>query len=138
MTGVAFTLGALAFALTGLGRGSVVLLGVAGIMIDMAVQSSFIFGQHTIYRLDPVARARLNSVYIATFFFGGAIGSLTGAIAYHAGGWRSPCSARYCRRWRCWPGRPSARAPRRALGRPRAVVRRGGEAEPRVRSAHRV
>ena len=53
----------------------------------MAVQSSFIFGQHTIYGLDVGARARLNSSYIATFFLGGAIGSQAGAIAYHAGGW---------------------------------------------------
>lgn len=53
----------------------------------MAAQSSFIFGQHTIYRLDVGARARLNSACIATFFLGGAIGSQAGAIAYHAGRW---------------------------------------------------
>jgi predicted MFS family arabinose efflux permease len=87
MTGVAFAVAALAFALAGLGRGNVVLLAIAGIVIDMAVQSSFIFGQHTIYRLDPDARTRLNSIYIATFFLGGAIGSQAGAIAYRLGGW---------------------------------------------------
>ncbi len=87
MSGVAFVIAALAFLLAGLGRGNVVLLAVAGVLLDMAVQSSFIFGQHTIYRLDVDARARLNSAYIATFFLGGAIGSQAGAIAYHADGW---------------------------------------------------
>jgi predicted MFS family arabinose efflux permease len=87
MSGVAFVIAALAFLLAGLGRGNVVLLAVAGVLLDMAVQSSFIFGQHTIYQLDPGARTRLNSAYIATFFLGGAIGSQAGAIAYHAGGW---------------------------------------------------
>ena len=87
MTAVAFVVAALAFALAGLGRGNVILLAVAGILIDMAVQSSFIFGQHTIYRLAPDARTRLNSIYIATFFLGGAIGSQAGAVAYHLAGW---------------------------------------------------
>jgi predicted MFS family arabinose efflux permease len=87
MTAVAFVIATLAFALAGLGRGNVVALAVAGVVIDMAVQSSFIFGQHTIYRLDPGARTRLNSIYIATFFLGGAIGSQAGAIAYHLAGW---------------------------------------------------
>lgn len=53
----------------------------------MAVQSSFVFGQHVIYRLAPDARTRLNSIYLATFFLGGAIGSQAGAIAYHLAGW---------------------------------------------------
>jgi predicted MFS family arabinose efflux permease len=87
MTAVAFVIASLAFALAGLGRGNVVLLAVAGVVIDMAVQSSFIFGQHAIYRLAPDARTRLNSIYIATFFLGGAIGSQAGAIAYHLAGW---------------------------------------------------
>ncbi|MDT7697504.1 MAG: hypothetical protein QOI75_6874 [Pseudonocardiales bacterium] len=53
----------------------------------MAVQASFIFGQHSIYQLDPTARARLNRVYLATFFVGGVVGSQLGSLAYHAGGW---------------------------------------------------
>jgi predicted MFS family arabinose efflux permease len=87
MTGVAFVVAVLAFAIAGFGRHHVVLLAVAAVLLDMAVQTSFILGQHTIYRLDPSARARLNSVYIATFFLGGAAGSQAGSIAYHAGGW---------------------------------------------------
>lgn len=87
MSGVAFVAGAVAFAVAGLGRHNVVLLAAAAVLLDMAVQTSFILGQHKIYKLDPSARARLNSVYIATFFLGGAAGSQIGSIAYHAGGW---------------------------------------------------
>jgi predicted MFS family arabinose efflux permease len=87
LTAVAFLAAAAAFGLAGFGRHHVVLLAVAAVVIDMAVQASFLFGQHTIYRLDPAARARLNSAYLATFFVGGALGSQLGSLAYHAGGW---------------------------------------------------
>ena len=53
----------------------------------MAVQTTLILGQHTVYQLDPDARARLNSAFIAMFFVGGAVGSQLGSVAYHAGGW---------------------------------------------------
>ncbi|KAA2256022.1 MFS transporter [Solihabitans fulvus] len=87
MTGVAFAVAALAFTLAGLGRHDVVALAVAAVLVDMAVQAAFVLGQHTIYQLDSTARARLNSVYIATFFLGGAIGSQAGSFAYRLGGW---------------------------------------------------
>ncbi|MGP4043148.1 MFS transporter [Streptomyces sp. 2A115] len=87
MTGVAFVVAAVAFALAGFGGHSVVLLALAAILIDMAVQTTLILGQHTVYQLDPDARARLNSAFIATFFLGGAAGSQLGSVVYHSGGW---------------------------------------------------
>jgi predicted MFS family arabinose efflux permease len=87
MTGAAFAVAAVAFALAGFGQRSIVLIGLAAILIDMAVQTTLILGQHTIYQLDPDARARLNSAFIATFFLGGAVGSQLGSLTYHAGGW---------------------------------------------------
>ncbi|MFJ8113402.1 MFS transporter [Streptomyces sp. NPDC096132] len=87
MTGVAFVVAVLAFALAGFGGHSVVLIALAAILIDMAVQTTLILGQHTVYQLDPAARARLNSAFIAMFFVGGAVGSQLGSVVYHAGGW---------------------------------------------------
>jgi predicted MFS family arabinose efflux permease len=87
MTGIAFAVAAVAFALAGFGGHSVVLIALAAILIDMAVQTTLVLGQHTVYQLDPTARARLNSAFIATFFVGGALGSQLGSLAYHAGGW---------------------------------------------------
>jgi predicted MFS family arabinose efflux permease len=86
-TGIAFAVAALAFAIAGLDGNSIVLIALAAVLLDMAVQTTLIVGQHTIYRLDPRARARLNSVFIATFFIGGALGSQLGSIAYRADGW---------------------------------------------------
>ncbi|MEU9408812.1 hypothetical protein AB0E08_24400 [Streptomyces sp. NPDC048281] len=87
MTGAAFGLAALAFAAAGFGQHSVLLIGLAAVLLDMAVQTSLILGQHTVYQLDPLARARLNSAFIAIFFIGGALGSQLGSIAYRSGGW---------------------------------------------------
>jgi predicted MFS family arabinose efflux permease len=87
MTGAAFVVAALAFAVAGFGGHSIVLLALAAVLIDMAVQTAMILGQHTIYQLDAHARARLNSAFIATFFIGGALGSQLGSLAYRDGGW---------------------------------------------------
>ncbi|MGW2180480.1 MFS transporter [Streptomyces sp. NPDC001732] len=87
MTGAAFVVAAAAFALAGFGGHSVVLLALAAILVDVAVQATLILGQHTVYQLDPAARARLNSAFIAMFFIGGAVGSQFGSLVYHAGGW---------------------------------------------------
>ncbi|WUC38978.1 MFS transporter [Streptomyces sp. NBC_00557] len=87
MTGAAFLLAALAFGVAGIGRHHIVLIALAAVLLDMAVQATLILGQHTIYQLDPDARARLNSAFIATFFLGGALGSQLGSLTYHSGGW---------------------------------------------------
>lgn len=86
MTALAFLTAAAAFVIAGLGRHEVVALGLAAVLLDMAVQTTLVVGQHAVYQLDPGARARLNSVFMATFFVGGAIGSQVGSIAYHGGG----------------------------------------------------
>jgi predicted MFS family arabinose efflux permease len=91
LSGLALAVAALSWALSWAGRREVVLLCLAAVALDMAVQANLVFGQHVIYRLDPAARSRVNSLYIATFFLGGAIGSQAGAMAYHLGGWTAVC-----------------------------------------------
>jgi predicted MFS family arabinose efflux permease len=87
LTGIAFAVATLAFALAGFGQSHITLIALAAILIDTAVQTTMILGQHSIYQLDANARARLNSAFIAIFFVGGALGSQLGSIAYHAAGW---------------------------------------------------
>jgi predicted MFS family arabinose efflux permease len=87
MTAVAFAAAVLAFAVAAAGRHSVIALGVAAVLLDMAAQTTLVLGQQVVYRLDGTARARLNSAFMATFFVGGALGSQAGSYAYHAGGW---------------------------------------------------
>ncbi|WP_431962512.1 MFS transporter [Actinacidiphila sp. bgisy160] len=86
-TGIAFGVAAAAFAVAGFGQHSIILVAIAAILIDMAVQTTLILGQHTVYQLDAAARSRLNSAFIAIFFVGGALGSQLGSLAYHAAGW---------------------------------------------------
>ncbi|MEV5705377.1 MFS transporter [Actinoallomurus sp. NPDC052274] len=87
MTAVGLAGAAVSFGVAALGRHNVILLGLAAVLIDMAVQTTLVLGQHTVYALDATARARLNSAYIATFFVGGAAGSQLGSFAYHDWGW---------------------------------------------------
>ncbi|MFE9566535.1 MFS transporter [Streptomyces sp. NPDC006487] len=87
VTAAGFLLCICAMGLAVIGRHNIVVLVVAAVLLDLAVQSTLIVGQHAIYQLDRTARARLNSIYIGTFFIGGAVGSQVGALAFHFGGW---------------------------------------------------
>jgi predicted MFS family arabinose efflux permease len=46
-----------------------------------------VLGQRAIFALDADKRSRLNGLYIAIFFIGGAVGSAVGGWAYAQGGW---------------------------------------------------
>jgi len=85
---VAFVIAALGAAMH-----SVLVLALAGIVLDGAVQTSLVLGQRSIYILAPELRSRMNGVFMAIFFFGGAAGSaVTGLLLAHAG-WGGLCAA---------------------------------------------
>jgi predicted MFS family arabinose efflux permease len=86
ITGAAFCIAAAAFALAWI-PGNIWTLALAGIGIDVAVQTTLVAGQGAIYALDPAARNRLNTLYVGLFFFGGAAGSALSSIAYARAGW---------------------------------------------------
>lgn len=46
-----------------------------------------VLGQRAIYALGHAVRSRLNGLYMATFFVGGAFGSAVGGRSYARGGW---------------------------------------------------
>lgn len=66
---------------------ALITLTLSGIMLDFGVQTNLVLGQRTIYALSAEHRSRLNGLYMATFFAGGAIGSALGGWAYATGGW---------------------------------------------------
>lgn len=66
---------------------AVVLLTAGAILLDFGVQSSLVIGQRAIYTLGAEYRSRLNGLFMATFFAGGAVCSALGAWAYERGGW---------------------------------------------------
>ncbi len=71
---------------------SVIALALAGVLLDSGVQANLVFGQRAIYGLAPEMRSRLNGVFMAIFFIGGALGSaLTSPILVHFG-WQGICT----------------------------------------------
>ncbi|WP_029062872.1 MFS transporter [Labrenzia sp. DG1229] len=81
----------LAFLIFGLWQGSLVGLIVGIVVMDVAVQSSQVGNQARVYALDPSARSRLNTVFMATMLAGGAVGAGSGGAAYAAWGWTGTC-----------------------------------------------
>ena len=66
-------------------------LGVVG--MDAGVQASHISNQTRIYSLAAELRNRLNSIYMVSYFLGGAAGSAAGAWMWTAYGWTGVCLA---------------------------------------------
>ncbi|WP_349958633.1 MFS transporter [Rhizobium sp. ZPR3] len=66
---------------------ALITLTLSGIMLDFGVQTNLVLGQRAIFALSAEHRSRLNGLYMATFFGGGAIGSALGGWAYATGGW---------------------------------------------------
>jgi predicted MFS family arabinose efflux permease len=70
--------------------GSMLALGLltfAAILLDFGVTTNLVLGQRAIFVLGAEYRSRLNGLYMATFFAGGAIGSALGGWLYAEGGW---------------------------------------------------
>jgi predicted MFS family arabinose efflux permease len=78
-------------ALLGASAHSVVVLALAGVLLDAGVQTNMVFSQRAIYTLAPSMRSRLNGMFMAIFFVGGAAGSgLTSPVMAHYG-WLGVC-----------------------------------------------
>jgi predicted MFS family arabinose efflux permease len=88
-TVAALLAGTLAFAVAGwaVAAGALLILAVAAVVLDGAVQLNQVLGQRQIYAVAPEARGRINAVYMTVVFAGGATGSLLASLTFHAGGW---------------------------------------------------
>ncbi len=62
-------------------------------LMDAGVQTNQISNQTRIYGLAPELRNRLTSIYMFTYFLGGAVGSAVGAEAWMTSGWTGVCVA---------------------------------------------
>lgn len=69
------------------GGAGVVALGATAVVLDFCVQMNIVVGQRAIYSLAPEVRSRLNALYMASIFVGGAIGSAVASALYVAHGW---------------------------------------------------
>lgn len=93
LTGLAFIIAAASFALTYVlqsnQRISLIIFCAAAILLDMAVSGNLVLGQQAIYGLGDEIRGRVNGVFMAVFFAGGAIGSALGGWSYAQGSWKA-------------------------------------------------
>ncbi|MFI1994493.1 MFS transporter [Actinoplanes sp. NPDC020271] len=76
-----------AYVLAGLGGHSVVLILVAVVLLDVAVQALNVLNQVRMFAVAPAARSRLNTAFVTGNFVGGAIGSAAATLLWSAGGW---------------------------------------------------
>jgi len=67
-------------------------LGAGCILLDFGVQANHISNQTRIFALREGARSRLNTVYMVTYFTGGALGAYAGALAFSTAGWSGVCA----------------------------------------------
>src|SRR5450830_208163 len=92
-TAAALLLGIIAFALPLFDPASrplaLGLLVAASIILDMGVAASLVLGQRAIFGLGADVRSRLNGLYLAMFFLGGAVGSALGGWVYATYGWHA-------------------------------------------------
>lgn len=63
------------------------LLTFSGVLLDFGVQTHAVLGMRALYQISSEHRSRLNGLYIASAFGGGAIGSAVGGWAFATGGW---------------------------------------------------
>ncbi|WP_323985737.1 MFS transporter [Pseudomonas canadensis] len=66
---------------------ALVLLVISAVVLDFGVSANMTLGQRTIFALGSEFRARLNGLYMTTFFMGAAAGSAVGGWAFAEGGW---------------------------------------------------
>jgi predicted MFS family arabinose efflux permease len=69
------------------GASSVLLLGLAAVLLDIGMTAHQTLSQREIYQLRPDARARINTVYMGSVFTGGALGSGLAGIFHSRYGW---------------------------------------------------
>ena len=98
VTGAAIVLLAGSFGVLAAGWNSLLWLIVGALLMDLCCQVVHVTNQAVIYDLVDAARSRLTTIYMTTYFFGGALGTAVGISAYDRYGWGGACavSAGFC------------------------------------------
>lgn len=91
VNGAALVLVVASFALMGGAGHSLIALAIGVVLMDAGVQGSHISNQTRIFALSAALRNRINSVYMVSYFIGGAFGSALGSWAWAQGGWPWVC-----------------------------------------------
>ena len=88
LTAVSISLVVFSYVIFGFSTSNMLLLIAGVIIMDMGVQATHISNQAAIFSLRPDARNRLNTVYMVTYFIGGAAGTFLASQAWHLYKWK--------------------------------------------------
>ena len=91
--GLAWALVLISFGIAVPGGHSVIVLIIAIVLLDVALQSQNILTQTRILSVSDEERSRLNTAYVSCNFVGGAIGSALATVLWNSGGWTAICIA---------------------------------------------
>lgn len=86
-TGAGLLLGIISLVIAGVSDGSIYLLLLAILLIDIAIQGINVLNSTRLFTIVPEARSRLNSAFVVSCFLGGSVGSMLAGILWQAGGW---------------------------------------------------
>lgn len=92
LTGAAIVALGGSFALLAAGATALGCLIAGALVMDAASQTVHVANQAVIYDLADSARSRITTVYMTTYFIGGAAGSAAGTMAYSHDGWGAACA----------------------------------------------
>jgi predicted MFS family arabinose efflux permease len=67
-------------------------IAIGVIVLDAAVQAAQVSNQSRIYALDHRVHGRLNTIYMVSYFIGGAAGSALGSAAWEIARWPGVCA----------------------------------------------
>ncbi|WP_024516381.1 MFS transporter [Bradyrhizobium sp. Tv2a-2] len=67
-------------------------MGIGAILLDVGITADQTLGRRAINLLRPEARGRLNALFVALFFLGGAVGAAAASFAWTHGGWTPVCA----------------------------------------------
>ncbi|WP_349510122.1 hypothetical protein [Bradyrhizobium sp. NAS96.2] len=68
------------------------LLGVGAVLLDFGITTDQTLGRRAVNLLQPEARGRINGLFVALFFIGGAVGAAAAPTAWSYGGWTAVCA----------------------------------------------
>lgn len=89
---VVMVVNAVAWIVAWLGGSTIMGLAATVVLLDAGTQAAHISNQARIYALPAHAHSRYNTVYMVTYFVGGALGSVLGAWAFTVARWSGVCA----------------------------------------------
>ncbi|MFE4720143.1 MFS transporter [Streptomyces sp. NPDC056728] len=86
-TGAALLLALAAIVLSATGAESIIIVLIAVLLLDIAIQAVNVLNQSRLMHVEPQNRSRLNTAFVTGNFIGGTIGSALAAALRQTGGW---------------------------------------------------